>query len=71
MFSVVYEFAVLERNEGEFKKVWHELTLLIKETRGSLGSRLHKDTMRNNVWIAYAQWPNKETWGNASPSVFQ
>lgn len=67
MFSVVYEFKVSQQNEEEFKKIWHQLTLIIKETRGGLGSRLHKDINREGVWIAYAQWADKETWGNNSP----
>jgi quinol monooxygenase YgiN len=62
MFCVVYEFEVIQANENEFKKVWHDLTLAIRETCGGLGSRLHKDVTRDNIWIAYAQWPNKNTW---------
>jgi hypothetical protein len=69
MFCVVYEFEVPQQNEHLFTKVWHQLTEIIKETRGGLGSRLHKDTKRDNVWIAYAQWPNKETWNNNPSSI--
>jgi quinol monooxygenase YgiN len=62
MFCVVYEFEVIQDNENEFKKTWHNLTVAIRETCGGLGSRLHKDIPRDNIWIAYAQWPNKSTW---------
>lgn len=63
-FCVVYEFEVSRQNEQDFQDVWNQLTHIIKETRGGLGSRLHKDLSRDNIWIAYAQWPSKEAWGS-------
>jgi len=62
MFCVVYEFEVTQNNENEFKEIWHYLTLVIREKCGGLGSRLHKETTRDNIWIAYAQWPSKNDW---------
>jgi quinol monooxygenase YgiN len=69
MFCVVYEFEVNHDNENEFKQVWHNLTLIIREARGGLGSRLHKDITRDNIWIAYAQWPDKNAWSQPGSSI--
>ena len=69
MFCVVYEFEVTPNSENEFKKIWHDLTLIIKETRGGLGSRLHKDKSKRNIWIAYAQWPNETAWKKPAPHI--
>ena len=63
MFAVIYRFEVKENKKNEFIFAWEELTKLIYEYEGSLGSRLHK--INDNCFIAYAQWPNKETWGNS------
>lgn len=62
MFCVLYEFEVTQKDEAEFKAIWHQLTEIIKESCGGLGSRLHKDILRENIFIAYAQWPDKATW---------
>lgn len=64
MYYVIYEFEVNSHNQTEFTKIWHQLTIEIKKTNGGLGSRLHKDINRPNSLIAYAQWPDKETWEN-------
>lgn len=67
MFYVVYEFIVEPEKGNEFKKIWHELTIEIRDKSKGLGSRLHKALNRPNCWIAYAQWPDKETWKNHAP----
>ncbi len=43
--------------------------LLIRDTHGALGSRLHK--AKDGTWVAYAQWPSAEHRENARlrPSV--
>ena len=64
MFSVIYKFEIKSDRKDSFEKSWKDLTLLIYEYAGSLGSRLHKKDECN--YIAYAQWPNKETWENSS-----
>lgn len=63
MFNVIYKFEVKLDSIVSFEKSWKELTLLIYKTAGSLGSRLHKTNLAS--YIAYAQWPNKETWQNS------
>ena len=60
MFAVVYSFKTKKNKEQEFIESWKEMTTLIYENEGSLGSRLHKKN--DGHYIAYAQWPNKEIW---------
>ncbi len=64
MFCVVYQFTALPAKEQEFRQAWAELTKIIYEHAGSLGSRLHRDSSGN--FIAYAQWPDRESWETAS-----
>ncbi len=67
MFVAVYQFKVKEGLESEFVTVWNQLTQLIYKHEGSLGSRLHFEA--DNTFIAYAQWPSKETWENSGASL--
>jgi quinol monooxygenase YgiN len=60
MFCVMYEFTVDQDQEENFKHLWHELTLKIKEDNSSLGSRLHKLTDVENTWLAYASWSSEK-----------
>jgi len=61
MFVAVYEFEIKDGKDNEFRASWFKLTQGIYRECGSLGSRLHT-TEKQNVFIAYAQWPDKETW---------
>lgn len=67
MFYAIYEFVVEPDKEDKFIKTWHELTLDIRDNSGGLGSRLHKALNKKNCWIAYAQWPDMETWKQSAP----
>jgi len=62
-FTVLYSFKVNGGKEIEFIKTWSELTKLIYEFEGSYGSRLHQ--VDSNLFIAYAQWPDRDTWKNS------
>lgn len=64
VFTVLYKFNIFKGKEEAFIKNWTEATELIYKNEGSLGSRLHK--IESNVFFAYALWPNKETFENAS-----
>ena len=64
MFSVIYKFEIKPDRKDSFEKSWKDLTHLIYVYAGSLGSRLHKKDEYH--YIAYAQWPNKETWEKSS-----
>jgi len=61
MFIAVYEFEIKDGKDDEFRTSWLKLTQGIYRECGSLGSRLHT-TEKQNVFIAYAQWPDKKTW---------
>ncbi len=63
MFAVIYRFKVKEGSQEVFEKSWRDLTKLIFEYEGSLGSRLHQASGLD--YIAYAQWPDEETWKNS------
>jgi heme-degrading monooxygenase HmoA len=67
MFAVVYQFEVKKNMNSEFINAWKQLTQLIYEHEGSLGSRLHKQN--DDIYLAYAQWPDKETWENSGEKL--
>ena len=60
MFAAVYRFVVQPSHEEAFRTSWRELTLLIREHQGGLGSRLHQAGA--HTYIAYAPWPDRSTW---------
>jgi quinol monooxygenase YgiN len=67
-FCVIYTFKVRPGMEESFIEGWSRLTEAIRETRGGLGSRLHKSD--NGWWVAYAQWPDRQTW-ESSQTVYE
>jgi quinol monooxygenase YgiN len=67
MFCVIYEFTVSPEHEAEFNDLWHKITQQIRENSNGLGSRLHKEVNKPNLYLAYAQWPNKQTWEEFAP----
>ena len=62
MFCAGYRFRVKPGCEDQLRDAWCELTELIHEHCGSLGSRLHVSSA--GEYIAYAQWPRREMWEN-------
>lgn len=62
MFAVIYRFVLKENQEEKFIHAWAEMTKLIKQYEGGLGSRLHHE--KENTYLAYAQWPDRKTWEN-------
>jgi hypothetical protein len=46
--------------ERDFEHAWLELTELIRDERGGLGSRLHR--CADGYYFAYAQWPSELFW---------
>jgi len=67
MFAIIYQFKVLSGRERDFLIAWKELTQMIYQYEGSLGSRLHKAS--EEVYIAYAQWPSEERWKNSGKTL--
>ena len=60
MFTAIYQFKVKPEQFDEFLQSWEELTKLIRDYEGGLGSRLHR--IDDHTYLAYAQWPSRETW---------
>ena len=67
MFAVLYYFETKENTDRAFIEAWTELTSLIYQYEGSLGSRLHKKS--EGCYIAYAQWPGREAWAASGKNL--
>lgn len=67
MFAVIYAFTVKPGCQPVFEEAWTELTGLIRDYEGGLGSRLHRKT--DEIYIAYAQWPDRATWDNSGDKL--
>ena len=63
MFVVLYRWKVKPEKGEEFREGWRLVTTAIQERDGSLGARLHQ--VDDNIWVAYAQWPDRESWDSA------
>lgn len=63
MFGVIYRWSISPDREKDFVDAWCELTTLIRDEHGGLGSRLHRGP--DGVWFAYAQWPSEDLWKRA------
>jgi len=66
-FAVIYSFKVKPGREKDFLNGWKGLTDLIYANEGSFGSRLHLN--EDGDYIAYALWPDKETWDNSGDKL--
>ena len=64
MFIALYRWRLKEGREERFREGWRRLTEEIYARRGSRGSRLHR--AEDGTWVAYAQWPDRQTWEAAS-----
>ncbi|MEX1132067.1 MAG: antibiotic biosynthesis monooxygenase [Flavobacteriales bacterium] len=67
MFTVIYTFRVKPGMEESFQRSWAFITEEYKRTRGSLGSRLHKD--QHGAFVAIALWPDRASWVAPEPSA--
>lgn len=67
MFTVIYSFEVHPGMEETFIEGWKELTFLIRDYEGGLGSRLHQ--LSDNEYLAYAQWPDRKAWEEAGGNL--
>lgn len=73
MFTVIYSFKVLPAQSDVFEESWSQLTTLIYQYEGSLGSRLQKVAVQKEGehihYIAYAQWPSRQLWENSGSKL--
>ena len=58
-FTVIYRWRLNEGMEAQFIEAWSQVSRLLREKRGSLGSRLHLGS--DGIWYSYAQWPSAAT----------
>ena len=63
MFAVIYRWKLIPGREAEFEEGWKAGTAAIAREFGGWGSRLHRG--EDGVVVAYAQWPDRETWEKA------
>ncbi|AEA45515.1 antibiotic biosynthesis monooxygenase [Fluviicola taffensis] len=68
MFTVSYRFKIHSKQNELFEESWKEVTQLIYEYCGSLGSRLYKSD--GNSYFGIAQWPDKQTWEESNLEDF-
>ena len=59
MFAVIYRFKLKPHQEADYQKYWHKIASFFVESRGAIGSSLHKGD--DNLWVAYSRWPDKVT----------
>ena len=55
-FVVLYRWRLHEGSEEACVAAWARITGLLRDERGSLGSRLHRGS--DGLWYSYAQWPS-------------
>ncbi len=67
MFIAGYWWGVHPGKEDQFRAAWRRGTELIRETYGSLGSRLHREERDDGRirFVGIAEWPDRETWQRA------
>ncbi len=58
-FAVLYRWRLHAGAEESFIAAWSRVSELLREHRGSLGSRLHRGP--DGIWYSYAQWPSAQT----------
>jgi len=63
MFAVIYRWKLIPGREAQFEEGWRAGTEAISREFGGWGSRLHRGD--DGVAVAYAQWPDRETWEKA------
>ena len=68
-FCAIYRWRLHPGTEDSFVRAWSRITELLREERGSLGSRLHRGP--DDIWYSYTQWPSAaaKAAGLAQPSV--
>lgn len=57
-FAVLYRWRLHPGREASFTAAWRRISELLRDRRGSLGSRLHRGD--DGLWYSYAQWPSAE-----------
>lgn len=59
-FAVIYRWRLKPGTEASFRAAWENVTRIIRDEHGGLGSRLHR--VDDGSYLAYAQWPDRASW---------
>ena len=59
MFAVIYQAYLKSGREEDYQQAWHQVASFFVESRGAIGSCLHKT--EGGLWVAYSRWPDKAT----------
>lgn len=59
MFAVIYRAFIKPGLELECQETWRQVASYFVQSRGALGSCLHKTS--EGMWVAYSRWPDKAT----------
>jgi hypothetical protein len=65
VLGIFFKWRAKGGREQDFVAAWSELTLIIRDHCGGLGSRLHKSS--DGYLFAYAQWPSEDEWKRERP----
>ena len=65
MFAVIYRFNLKPHQETLYQQLWHKIATYFVQSRGAIGSCLHKG--EDGLWVAYSRWPDKKTRDAAWP----
>jgi quinol monooxygenase YgiN len=65
MYAVIYHFQVKTGREEEFRRLWRQLTDILRAASQEYGARLH--AAEHGVFIAYTQWPSRQAYEKAPP----
>lgn len=65
MFAVIYQGYLKPGKENEYQEAWNTVAQYFIESRGAIGSCLHRTS--DGLWVAYSRWPDKKTRDNSWP----
>ena len=54
MFAVIYRFKLKPHQESIYKECWDKIVKYFVESRGAIGSCLHKG--EDGLWVVYLRW---------------
>ena len=67
MFTAIYSFRAKSGKEQQLLDAWASITREFVRTRGSLGSRRHRN--KDGKYVAIALWPDRAHWEAPSSSI--
>ena len=59
MFAIIYRGYLKPGKEKEYPQLWNKVASYFIQSRGALGSCLHRTA--EGLWVGYSRWPDKAT----------